>query len=44
MPRNLKRYYGSGHLHFLTASCDYRQPLLGTSQRRDLFLHTPEQN
>ncbi len=43
MPRNLKRYYGSGDLHFLTASCYHRQPLLGTSQCRDLFLHTLEQ-
>ena len=38
MPRNLKRYYGAGDLHFITCSCYQRQPILGTPQRRDLFL------
>ena len=43
MRRKLRRYYGSGDLHFITCSCYQRQPLLGTSQRRDLFLSVLEQ-
>jgi putative transposase len=43
MRRNLKRYYGAGDLHFITCSCYRRQPLLGTSRRRDLFLTVLEQ-
>ncbi len=43
MRRKLKRYYGAGDLHFITCSCYRRQPLLGTSQRRDLFLSVLEQ-
>ncbi|MGB8010464.1 MAG: transposase [Terriglobales bacterium] len=43
MRRKLNRYYGSGDLHFITGSCYRRQPLLGTSQRRDLFLTVLEQ-
>jgi len=42
VPRNLTRYYGSGDLHFLTASCYRRQPLLGTAGQRDLFLDVLE--
>ena len=38
MPRNLKRYYGAGDLHFITCSCYRRQPILGSARRRDLFL------
>jgi putative transposase len=38
MRRNLRRYYGSGDLHFITCSCYQRQPLLATPQQRDLFL------
>ncbi len=38
MPWGLKRYYGAGDLHFITCSCYQRQPLLGTAQRRNLFL------
>jgi putative transposase len=38
MPKNLKRYYGRGHLHFLTFSCYRRLPLLNTSQSRDAFV------
>jgi len=37
MPRGLKRYYGSDHLHFLTCSCYHRQPWLDTPRRRDVF-------
>jgi putative transposase len=43
MRRNLTRYCGSGDLHFITCSCYARQPLLGTAQRRDLFLRVLEQ-
>jgi len=30
MPKNLKRYYGRGDLHFVTFSCYRRMPLLRT--------------
>src|SRR6266566_9963444 len=43
VPKNLKRYYGSGDLHFITCSCYHRQPLLGTPHLRDLFLKALEQ-
>ncbi|HXE89328.1 MAG TPA: transposase [Terriglobales bacterium] len=43
MPKGLKRYYGEGHLHFITCSCERRRPLLGTPARRDLFLRILEQ-
>jgi len=43
MPKGLKRYYGSGHLHFITCSCYQRKPWLGTGPRRDLFLRLLEQ-
>lgn len=43
MPRNLKRYYGAGHLHFITASCYHREAHLGSAHRRDLFLNVLEQ-
>ena len=42
MPRNLKRYYGRGDLHFLTFSCYHRLPLLADARRRDLFLRLLE--
>jgi len=32
MPAGLKRYYGNGHLHFITFSCYRRLPLLKTSR------------
>src|SRR5712671_4774364 len=38
MPKNLKRFYGRGHLHFLTFSCYRRLPLLKTSQERNAFV------
>jgi len=38
MPKNLKRYYGRGDLHFLTFSCYRRLPGLGTAQTRNEFL------
>jgi putative transposase len=38
MPKGLKRYYGRGHLHFLTFSCYRRLPLLGTVRARNTFV------
>jgi putative transposase len=38
MPRGLKRYYGLGHLHFITFSCYQRLPLLSTAAARDVFV------
>ena len=38
MPVGLQRYYGNGHLHYLTCSCYHRQPWLASPRRRDLFL------
>ena len=38
MPRGLKRFYGSGDLHFITCSCYRRQAWLDTPRGRDLFL------
>ncbi|MHB8501757.1 MAG: REP-associated tyrosine transposase [Candidatus Acidiferrales bacterium] len=38
MPRNLKRHYGNGELHFITFSCYERRPLLGTVRARNLFV------
>jgi putative transposase len=38
MPWSLKRYYGTGSLHFITWSCYRRQPLLNSAERRDLLL------
>ena len=43
MPTGLKRYYGDDHLHFLTCSCYHRQPWLGDSRVRDLFLQILEE-
>ena len=38
MPKELKRYYGQGHLHFITFGCYRRLPLLGTARERNLFV------
>jgi putative transposase len=43
MPKGLKRYQDRGQLHFVTFSCDQRQPYLNTPQSRDLFVETLEQ-
>jgi len=43
MPWGLKRYYGTGGLHFITCSCFGREPVLGTPERRDLLLTVLEQ-
>ena len=42
MPAGLRRYYGSGDLHFITCSCYHRQAWLGSARRRDLFLSVLE--
>jgi REP element-mobilizing transposase RayT len=39
----LKRFYGSGDLHFISCSCYRRQALLASERRRDLFLVVLEQ-
>src|SRR5580704_3516938 len=38
MPKNLKRYYGKGDLHFITCSCYRRFALLGTVRARNEFV------
>jgi REP-associated tyrosine transposase len=38
MRNPLRRYYGSGDLHFVTFSCYRRRPYLGTRRARDCFL------
>lgn len=38
MSKRLKRYYGRGHLHFLTFSCYRQLPPLGTARARNLFV------
>jgi putative transposase len=38
MPWGLKRYYGTGTLHFITCSCHGRQPFLARPDRRNLLL------
>lgn len=42
VPRDLKRYYSQGHLHFVTFSCYRRLAFLGTARRRDLVLRILE--
>lgn len=39
MPKNLKRYYDRGDLHFITFSCYRRLPLLGTVRARNTFIN-----
>ena len=43
MASGLERFYGSADLHFITASCYRRQPLLGSAWRRELFVQALEQ-
>ncbi len=38
MPKNLKRRYGTGNLHFITFSCYRRLPFLKTAHSRNVFL------
>jgi len=41
MPK-LHRYYGAGHLHFVTTSCYRRLPLLQNPRARDVLLEVLE--
>ena len=43
MRNPLRRYYGHGHLHFITFSCFRRRPLLGTRRAREHFLSILDQ-
>jgi putative transposase len=43
MPTGLERRYGEGDLHFITASCYHREPLLRSRHRSDLLLKVLEQ-
>jgi putative transposase len=43
MRNPLRRYYGQGHLHFITFSCYRRWPLLGTVRARDRFVRVLDQ-
>jgi putative transposase len=43
MPTGLHRFYESHDLHFITFSCFRRMALLGTPERRDLFVTILEQ-
>ncbi len=38
MPSGRKRFYGKGHLHFITFSCYRRLPLLKSARARDIFV------
>jgi putative transposase len=42
MPWGLKRYYGTGGLHFITCSCYQRWQLLRTTECRDLLVEILE--
>ena len=42
MPKNLKRHYGRGDLHFLTFSCYRRLPLLNSIRSRNKCLNALE--
>ena len=43
MPKNLRRIYGQGHLHFVTFSCYRRLPLLRSKHARNLFVRALDQ-
>jgi putative transposase len=38
MPKRLKRYYGEGHLHFVTCSCYRRLPLLRSARAKNVLV------
>jgi putative transposase len=42
MPSGLQRYYGKGHLHFITFSCYRRLPLLQTKWARNILVEELE--
>jgi putative transposase len=43
MPKGLRRYYGTGDLHFITCSCYQRRSWRDTDGRRDLLLNILEE-
>lgn len=43
MSSRLKRFYGSGDLHFITCSCYRREPRMMRSSARDLFVRILEE-
>jgi putative transposase len=43
VPKNLKRRYGTGNLHFITFSCYRRLPFLRTARAQNLFLRVLNQ-
>ncbi|MDE3137802.1 MAG: transposase [Acidobacteriota bacterium] len=43
MPRNLKRFYGRGDLHFITFGCYRRLPLLGSARARNALVKALEE-
>jgi REP element-mobilizing transposase RayT len=43
MPSQLKRFYDTADLHFVTFSCYHRQPNLSLPPNRDLFFSVIEQ-
>ena len=38
MPKGLRRFYGFGHLHYITFSCYRRLPLLSAARSRTIFV------
>jgi putative transposase len=44
MPWSLKRFQEARCLHFITFSCQHRDPLLGTPESRDTFLEIRERD
>ena len=43
MPKDLKRIYGQGHLHFIAFSCYHRLPLLHSARARSAFIQVLDQ-
>ncbi len=43
MTKNLRRYYGSGHLHFITFSCYRRMPMLASVRAKNEFVRILDQ-
>jgi putative transposase len=44
MPNGLHRYYGNGHLHFVTCSCYHRQRWLDSARRRNRLVRILEES
>jgi REP-associated tyrosine transposase len=43
VPTGLKRYYGTGQLHYITCSCYRRRQMLATQRRRNAFCRVLEE-